>query len=137
DEYVPDVIPTSSTSTKLRMVVPPSSSSAVSVNSTVSVVFSERSIVWLTLKLTIRSNDSPGNRPTFSLIRSKTTIVSCTEKPTTVSTPVTNSASTSIPSSLPRIAQTPSTTSTSWSSAITAHAPYRQGLGTCRNAHER
>ena len=60
DEYVPEMIPIRSTSTKLRIVAPPRSSSAVRVKMVHSPVMMERSRVWLTLKLATRSNDSPG-----------------------------------------------------------------------------
>ena len=113
------------------------SSSAVSVSTTVSEVLTDLSKVWFTLKLTTLSNASPGNFPTFSRMRSNTTMVSWTEKPTTVRSAVTNSASTSNPATLPRMAHRPTTSTVSCNRAITAHAPYRQGLGTCRNAYDR
>ena len=70
--------------------------------------------------LTIAANGSPAWRARFSRIRSNTTIVSCTLKPMTVSIAVTNSASISTPKNVPRIAKTPTTTMTSWSSATSA-----------------
>ena len=59
----------------------------------------------------------------FSRTRSKTTIVSWTLKPMTVSIAVTNSASIWTPANVPRSAKTPTTTSTSWSSETSAVTP--------------
>ena len=59
----------------------------------------------------------------FSRMRSKTTIVSWTLKPMTVSIAVTNRASTCMPRSVPRMANVPTTTMTSWSRAMSAEAP--------------
>ena len=104
------MIPTSSASTKLRIVTPPNNSKATSVSSTVSEVFSERARVWVRLWFTTSSKLSPAWRTTFSRIRSKTTIVSWTEKPMTVRMAVMNIASSSIARKRPRIENTPSTT---------------------------
>src|SRR3990172_2909606 len=62
----------------------------------------------------------------FSRTRSKTTIVSWTEKPMTVSIAVTNSASTWRPKNVPPMAKMPTTTMTSWTSAAIAVMPIRK-----------
>ena len=93
---------------------------------TVRLVVIDRPSVWRIEWLTIRSNGSPTWRARFSRIRSNTTIVSWTEKPMTVSIAVTNRPSICMPANVPRIANTPTTTSTSWSSATRAVVPIRK-----------
>src|SRR5207245_10982396 len=79
---------------------------------------------------------SPGLRRRFSRIRSKTTIVSWTEKPMIVRTAVTKRLSTSIFRKYPRIAKIPRTTAASWRSAMIAAMPYRNAAQPkLRNAH--
>ena len=56
-------------------------------------------------------------------MRSKTTIVSWTEKPMIVSTAVTKRLSTSMFRKNPRMAKIPRTTAASWSSAMMAAIP--------------
>ena len=68
----------------------------------VSDVLSDRPSVCSRLWLTIAENGSPAWRMRFSRTRSKTTIVSWTEKPMTVSIAVTNRASISRPKSVPQ-----------------------------------
>src|SRR5579875_3022501 len=124
DEYVPLKMPISSVSVNVRMSSLPKMVSADSVNSTVSEVFSERDIVCIRLASTICSKVSTVRRCMFSRMRSKTTIVSCTEKPTTVSKAVMKSESIWMVGKIfPRIEKTPSTTSTSCSIAIMAQVP--------------
>src|SRR3954463_2320363 len=69
------------------------------------------------------AKDSPAWRARFSRIRSKTTIVSWTLKPITVSIAVTNRASIATRKNVPRIAKIPTTTITSWTSATSAVTP--------------
>ena len=87
------MIPISRASTKSLIAAPPNSSSARSVRTTVRLVMIDRPKVCRIEWLTMSANGSPACRALFSRIRSKTTIVSCTEKPMTVSIAVTNSAS--------------------------------------------
>jgi len=86
-------------------------------------VASERWMVSRTLRLTSISYSSPRRLRLFSRMRSKTTIVSCTENPITVSIAVRNNASTSHPKNSPRMDITPMTTRMSWSIAAMAHTP--------------
>ena len=90
---------------------------------TVRLVVIDRPKVWRIEWLTIRSNGSPAWRARFSRTRSNTTIVSWTEKPMTVSIAVTNRPSIWRPKNVPRIANTPTTTRTSCSSATSAVTP--------------
>src|SRR6478672_1628533 len=83
----------------------------------------ERANVWRIEWLTISANGSPAWRARFSRIRSKTTIVSWTLKPMTVSIAVTNRASISIRKIVPSIAKMPTTTMTSWARATSAVTP--------------
>src|SRR4029079_18012716 len=73
--------------------------------------------------LTISANGSPACLARFSRIRSKTTIVSWTLKPMTVSIAGTHSAALSTWANVPRIAKIPTTTITSWTSATRAVTP--------------
>ncbi len=83
----------------------------------------ERPKVWRIEWLTIASIGSPAWRALFSRTRSKTTIVSWTLKPITVSIAVTNRASISTLRNVPRIANMPTTTITSWTSETSAVTP--------------
>src|SRR4051794_19184316 len=123
EEYVPEMIPRSSASTNVPIAAPAKSSSDSSVITTVRLVVIDRPNVWRIEWLTIRSNGSPAWRARFSRIRSNTTIVSCTEKPMTVSIAVTNRLSIWSPRNVPRIANAPTTTRTSWRSEISAQTP--------------
>ena len=67
------------------------------MNMAFSCVASDRCIVSIRLRLAIWVKVSPRYFGAFSRMRSKTTIVSCTEKPMTVSSAVRNSASASQP----------------------------------------
>ena len=95
DEYAPEMIPMSSASAKFRMEYPPKEYSARRVKTTVTPVMRDRTMVCMIEKLMTGLSGSPGFSFRFSRIRSKTTIVSWTEKPITVSTAVTNRLSTS------------------------------------------
>src|SRR5262249_53899896 len=94
EEDVPEAIPINNASVKSRTLSPPNRVSAESVSSTVSDVLSERDIVWMRLVSTTVSKLSEVRRARFSRMRSKTTMVSWTEKPITVSTAVRKSVST-------------------------------------------
>src|SRR5436190_4638890 len=117
------MIPINRASTKSLIAAPPNSRSASNVSTTVRLVMIDRPKVCRIEWLTMSANGSPAWRALFSRIRSNTTIVSCTLKPMTVSIAVTNSASTSTPKSVPRIANVPTTTITSWSRATSAETP--------------
>ena len=93
---------------------------------TVRLVVIDRPNVCRIEWLTMRSNGSPTWRARFSRTRSNTTIVSWTEKPMTVSIAVTNRLSIWSPTKVPRIAKAPTTTRTSWRSAISAVTPIRK-----------
>jgi hypothetical protein len=69
--------------------------------------------------------------------RSNTTIVAWTEKPIVVSVPVINIASSSKLVNRPSSEKIPSNATASWTSATSAHVPYRIDRGTRRNAHQR
>src|SRR6478752_6857500 len=103
------MIPIRSARTKLLIAWPPKRYSASSVRTTVKLVMIERASVCRIEWLTISSNGSPACRARFSRIRSKTTIVSWTLNPMTVSMAVTNSASIASPTNVPRIAKIPTT----------------------------
>ena len=117
------MIPISSARTKSWIAAPPNRSRASSVRTTVRLVMIERPKVCRIEWLTIAANGSPAWRALFSRTRSNTTIVSWTLKPMTVSIAVTNSASISTWKNVPRMANTPTTTITSWSSETRAVTP--------------
>src|SRR3954452_17253069 len=117
------MIPISRARTKLRIAAPPNRYSDSRVRTTVKLVMIERANVWRIEWLTISANGSPAWRARFSRIRSKTTIVSWTLKPMTVSIAVTKRASISIRKIVPSIAKMPTTTITSWTSATSAVTP--------------
>src|SRR5262245_54538206 len=119
------MMPSSRASTNVPIASPANSSSVSSVITTVRLVVIDRPSVCRIEWLTIRSNGSPTWRARFSRTRSNTTIVSWTEKPMTVSIAVTNRPSIWSPAKVPRNANTPTTTSTSWSSEISAVVPIR------------
>ena len=105
------------------MLSPPNKASANKVNSAVSWVLIERSRVCTTERLTTASYSARRYRLRFSLIRSNTTIESCTEKPITVSNAVKKRASTSQSKYCPRIAVKPTTIVASCNNAAMAHTP--------------
>src|SRR5712692_3017798 len=88
--YVPDTMPIRSASAKPFKVSPPATRIATRTRTTVKLVMIERTAVCMMLRFTTWSNESLWLTRRFSRIRSKTTMVSWTEKPTTVSTAVTN-----------------------------------------------
>ena len=86
----------------------------------------ERAAVCMMLRFTTCSKVSRLETIRFSRILSKTTIVSWTEKPTTVSTAVRKRLSISpilSPKTLPMIEKMPVSRKTSWSSASSALPP--------------
>src|SRR5260370_3673362 len=88
--YVPDTIPIRRASAKPFKESPPATRIATRTRMTVKLVMIERTAVCMMLRFTTWSNESLWLTRRFSRIRSKTTMVSWTEKPTTVSTAVTN-----------------------------------------------
>ena len=90
------------------------------MNSSVIEVFSERPRVCTSAAFTLSPKGAFGASRTFSRTRSKITIVSWTEKPMIVSRPVTNIRLISIPKSLPKSENAPSTMITSCSRATIA-----------------
>ena len=86
----------------------------------------ERPTVCRMLWLTMASKGSPAWRTRFSRMRSKTTMVSWTLNPMTVSIAVTNRASIWRPVTVPIRAKMPTTTMTSWMSAPMAVTPIRK-----------
>ena len=95
------------------MVSPPKSSSASNTNTTVKEVFRDLPKVCTTEILVTVTNFLPIFFNKFSLILSKTTIVSCTENPIIVRRAVTKSVSISTPKNFPKIAKIPTTSKTS------------------------
>ena len=93
DEKVPETTPINRAATNQRMDSPPNKSKAVSVSVTVRDVFRDRARVSVREKSTTCSKVLWGSLTRFSRIRSKTTMVSWTEKPMTVRTAVTKSES--------------------------------------------
>src|SRR6266851_2590829 len=87
--YVPDTMPISRASAKPFKVSPPATRIATRTRTTVKLVMIDRTAVCMMLMFTTCSNESLWLTRRFSRIRSKTTMVSWTEKPTTVSTAVT------------------------------------------------
>src|SRR6266851_7421878 len=87
--YVPDTMPISRASAKPFRVSPPATRLATRTRTTVKLVMIDRTAVCMMLRFTTCSNESLWLTRRFSRIRSKTTMVSWTEKPTTVSTAVT------------------------------------------------
>ena len=104
------------------------------MNSSVTEVLNERASVCTSAAFTFCASGAVGASETFSRMRSKTTIESWTEKPITVSRPVTNIRLISMPKSFPKSENAPSTITVSWSSATIAQVAYRNGLGTEENA---
>ena len=105
---------------------PPAIRIAARTRTTVKLVMIDRAAVCMMLRFTTCSNERRWLTRRFSRIRSNTTTVSWTEKPTTVSTAVTKNASISPmrrPSTLPRMEKMPVSTNTSCSSAATAEPP--------------
>src|SRR5712692_10547441 len=88
--YVPDTMPIRSASAKPFKVSPPATRIATRTRTTVKLVMIDRTAVCMMLRFTTWSNESLWLTRRFSRMRSKTTMVSWTEKPTTVSTAVTN-----------------------------------------------
>src|SRR5216684_5714194 len=138
--YVPDTMPISRASAKPFKVSPPATRIATRTRTTVKLVMIDRTAVCMMLMFTTCSNESLWLTRRFSRIRSKTTMVSWTEKPTTVSTAVTKRLLISPIlrcNHVPRIVKTPGRRNTSWSKAASAEPPNwnpaRHPPGTLRN----
>ena len=67
-----------STNSSSRMLVPPMNNMANSTTKVVMLVFSDRPMLSMMLRLTMGGRSRSGWRDTFSRIRSKTTMVSFT-----------------------------------------------------------
>ena len=76
DEYVPEIVPTSSAKANACSVSPPNSISASTGRPEQKLVASERTMTSDIERLTICENAARGMRGTFSRIRSNTMIVS-------------------------------------------------------------
>ena len=76
--YVPATAPMARHSSNSRMLGPPISSMAISTNSVVRLVFSERPMLSMMLRFTSPPRSRSGWRTTFSRMRSNTTMVSLT-----------------------------------------------------------
>ncbi len=119
-------MPTSRASTKPLRLSPPAIKSATNTRTTVKLVMIDRAAVCMIERLATCSKVSERDTIMFSRIRSNTTIVSWTEKPTTVRTAVMKSVSISPmrrPKPLPRIEKMPPSTATSCRSASRAEPP--------------
>src|SRR5712692_6505624 len=124
--YVPDTMPISRASAKPFRVSPPETRIATRTRTTVKLVMTDRTAVCMMLMFTTCSNESLWLTRRFSRMRSKTTMVSCTEKPTTVRTAVTNRLLISPIlrcNPVPRMAKTPVSRKTSCSRAASADPP--------------
>ena len=99
--------------TNQRMAEPPKSNRLVRVRMTVAEVFKDRPRVSVREKSATWEKVRWGCLPKFSRMRSKTTMVSWTEKPITVNKAVTNKASTSTAKKWPKMEKRPKTTSKS------------------------
>src|SRR5260370_2725980 len=124
--YVPDTMPISRASAKPFKESPPATRIATRTRTTVKLAMIDRTTVCIRLMFTTCSNESLSLTHRFSRIRSKTTMVSWTEKPTTVSTAVTKRLSISPIrrwSPGPRMAKTPVRRKTSCNRAASAEPP--------------
>ena len=120
------MIPIRSASARPLIVSPPEMKIAARTSTTVKLVMIDRAAVCMMLRFTTCSNERRWLTRKFSRIRSKTTIVSWTEKPTTVSTAVTKNASISPmrrSNTLPRMEKMPVRMKTSCSKAARAEPP--------------
>src|SRR6266704_4679210 len=87
--YVPETMPMRSASAKPFKVSPPDTRIATRTRTTVKLVMIDRTAVCMMLRFTTWSKDNLWLTRRFSRTRSHTTMVSWTEKPTTVRTAVT------------------------------------------------
>ena len=123
DEYVPDIVPVKSATTNHLMVSPPIRMRASNIKTIVKEFVRDLPIVSLSARSAIYSNGVFSCLFLYSRIRSKTTIVSCTEKLIVVKKAVTKSVSTSTPKKAPKRENTPRTTRRSCMSATIAEPP--------------